>query len=475
MAKKLINKTVVLNVVGTLIIITGFLMALAIPFSFYYDDGMQFVFIKSTIITLIIGLLTKYLTRRKKNDEVKKREGYLIVAFGWGGMIMCSAIPYLLSGSFDGVTNAFFETISGLTTTGSSILNNIEQMPESILFWRSMTQWIGGMGIIVLTIAILPLLGVGGMELFASEAPGPTKDKIHPRIKETAKRLWLIYVSLTLMQTLLLWLADMNFFDAFNHALTTISTGGFSTKQASIGHFTSPLIQYIVIAFMFLGGTSFTLLYLGAKLKFKKFLENDEFKWYVSAILLLLLVIVPLVNQSTNGSLENSFRLALFQIVSIITAFATFIFFLLMFSGASAGSTSGGIKIVRIILLMKNTLLEFKRRLHPNAIIPVYLNKIAVPPKTIYNLLAFLFLYLFTFVTGAIILTFIGLEFKDAIGASATAISNVGPGIGSINPSSSFAHLPDAAKWVLSFLMILGRLELFTIAILFTPYFWRRN
>ena len=239
---------------------------------------------------------------------------------------------------------------------------------------------------------------------------------------------------------------------------------------------------------MFLGGTSFTLLYLGAKLKFKKFLENDEFKWYVSAILLLLLVIVPLVNQSTNGSLENSFRLALFQIVSIITgtgysnadfttwgAFATFIFFLLMFSGASAGSTSGGIKIVRIILLMKNTLLEFKRRLHPNAIIPVYLNKIAVPPKTIYNLLAFLFLYLFTFVTGAIILTFIGLEFKDAIGASATAISNVGPGIGSINPSSSFAHLPDAAKWVLSFLMILGRLELFTIAILFTPYFWRRN
>ena len=173
MSKKLINKTVVLNVVGTLIIITGFLMALAIPFSFYYDDGMQFVFIKSTIITLIIGLLTKYLTRKKKNDEVKKREGYLIVAFGWSGMIICSAIPYLLSGAFDGVTNAFFETISGLTTTGSSILNNIEEMPESILFWRSMTQWIGGMGIIVLTIAILPLLGVGGMELFASEAPGP--------------------------------------------------------------------------------------------------------------------------------------------------------------------------------------------------------------------------------------------------------------------------------------------------------------
>ena len=488
MSKKLINKTVVLNVVGTLIIITGFLMALAIPFSFYYDDGMQFVFIKSTIITLITGLLTKYLTRKKKNDEVKKREGYLIVAFGWSGMIICSAIPYLLSGAFDGVTNAFFETISGLTTTGSSILNNIEEMPESILFWRSMTQWIGGMGIIVLTIAILPLLGVGGMELFASEAPGPTKDKIHPRIKETAKRLWLIYVSLTLVQTLLLWWADMNFFDAFNHALTTMSTGGFSTKQASIGHFTSPLIHYIVIIFMFLAGTNFTLLYYGSKFKFKKFWENDEFNWYLMAVILLTIVIVPIVLMATNSNIEEGIRTALFQIVSIITttgyasanytewgAFASFIFFLLLFSGASAGSTSGGIKIVRIILLMKNTLLEFKRRLHPNAIIPVYLNKIAVSPKTIYNLLAFLFLYLFTFVIGAIILTFIGLDFKDAIGASATAINNVGPGIGSINPSSSFAHLPDAAKWVLSFLMILGRLELFTIAILFTPYFWRRN
>ena len=488
MSKRLINKAVVLNVVGTLIIITGFLMAIAIPFSFYYDDGMQGVFIQSTIITLIIGLLTKYLTRKKKSDEVKKREGYLIVAIGWIAMIICSAIPYLLSGAFNGITNVFFETISGLTTTGSSILDDIEKMPKSILFWRSMTQWIGGMGIIVLTIAILPLLGVGGMELFASEAPGPTKDKIHPRIKETAKRLWLIYVILTLTQALCLWLADMPLFDAINHALTTISTGGFSTRDASIGAFTSPLIQYIIIVFMFLGGTSFTLLYFGARFKFKKFLDNDEFKWYVGAILLLLLVIVPIVNQATNGDLENNFRFALFQIVSIITgtgystydfttwgAFATFIFFLLMFSGASAGSTSGGIKIVRIILLMKNTFLEFKRRLHPNAIIPVYLNKIAVSPKIIYNLLAFIFFYLFTFVIGAIILTFIGLDFQDAVSASITAVSNVGPGIGSIGPSASFAHLPVAAKWVLSCLMILGRLELFTIAILFTPYFWRRN
>lgn len=488
MAKKLINKSVVLNVVGTLIIITGVLMALAIPFSFYYNDGMQGVFIQSTLITIAIGLLTKYLTRKKKNDEVKKREGYLIVAFGWTGMIICSAIPYLLSGAFDGITNVFFETVSGLTTTGSSILNNIEQMPESILFWRSMTQWIGGMGIIVLTIAILPLLGVGGMELFASEAPGPTKDKIHPRIKETAKRLWLIYVSLTLLQTTLLWVADMSFFDALNHALTTMSTGGFSTKQASIAHFTSPMIQYIIILFMFLAGTNFTLLYFGSKLKFKKFWNNDEFNWYVMAVILLTFVVTPLVYFSLNTGVEESIRTALFQVVSIITttgyasanytewgAFASFIFFLLLFSGASAGSTSGGMKIVRITLLIKNGFLEFKRRLHPSAIIPVQLNGDGIAPKIIYNLLAFVFFYLFVFVSGSIALTFIGLDFKDAISASITAVSNVGPGIGSINPGASFAHLPNEAKWVLSFLMILGRLELFTIAILFTPYFWRRN
>ncbi len=488
MSKRLINKALVFNVVGTLIIIIGILMLLTIPFSLFYKDGMLEALVQSSIITLAIGVIVKYFTRARKDDEVRRREGYLIVSFGWIAMILFSTLPYFLTNSIQGISNTFFETISGLTTTGSTILNNIEQMPESILFWRSMTQWIGGMGIIVLTIAILPLLGVGGMELFTSETPGPTKDKIHPRIKETAKRLWLIYICLTLLETTLLWFADMPLFDAINHALTNISTGGFSTKQASIGHFTSPLIQYIIIMFMFIGGINFTLLYFGAKLKFRKFIDNDEFKWFLYAIPFLLLIIFPIVANVTENNLETSFRHALFQIMSIMTgtgysnadftswgAFATFIFFLLMFSGASAGSTTGGIKIVRIGLLIKNTALEFKRRLHPNAIIPVHLNKIAVSPKTIYNLLAFIFFYLFIFVNGSIALTFIGLDFQDAVGASATAISNVGPGIGSIGPSSSFAHLPDSAKWVLSFLMILGRLELFTIAILFTPYFWKRN
>jgi len=490
MPKRLINIKVVSNVVGSLVMITGGLMALSIPFSLYHKESALYPLIYSTIITLLAGLTIKYSTRHHKDDEVKKREGYLIVALGWLAMTVFSSLPYVISGAIPNYTNAFFETISGLTTTGASILNDIEALPKGILFWRSMTQWIGGMGIIVLTIAILPLLGVGGMELFASEAPGPTKDKIHPRIKETAKRLWIIYMFLTVLQCILLMFAGMDFFDAINHALTTMSTGGFSTKQASVAYFDSPLIQYIIIAFMFIAGTNFTLLYFGFKFKFKKFWQNDEFKWYVGAVVTLMIVVVPAIYgyYDGNNGFEAAFRGALFQIVSIITTtgfasadfttwgpFITFIFFLLLFTGASAGSTSGGMKLVRIVLLMKNGFLEFKRRLHPNAVVPVHLNGNGVSSKIIYNLLAFVFFYLFIFVIGSIVMTFLGVDFMEAVSSVATAVGNVGPGIGAIGPSENFDKIPTLGKWVLSFLMLLGRLELFTIAILFTPYFWRRN
>jgi len=490
MARRLINIKVVTNVVGSLIIISGALMSLSIPISLYYKSNDLSALTISSVITLLAGLLIKLSTRHHKDDEVKKRDGYLIVALGWLSMTLFGSLPYVISGSIPNYTDAFFETISGLTTTGATILEDIEAMPKGILFWRSMTQWIGGMGIIVLTIAILPLLGVGGMELFASEAPGPTKDKIHPRIKETAKRLWLIYFSLTVVQCILLMFAGMDFYDGINHALTTMSTGGFSTKQASIAHFDTPIIQYIIIVFMFIAGTNFTLLYFGVKLKFKKFWENDEFKWYLGAVAGLTAVIIGALyfHNLNNEFFEENFRGVLFQVVSIITttgyattdfttwgSFVIFIFFLLLFTGASAGSTSGGMKLVRIILLMKNGFLEFKRKLHPNAIVPVTLNNQSVPPKIIYNLLAFVFFYLFMFVTGSIVMTFLGVDFMESLSAVATSIGNVGPGIGNLGPSHNFYHLPTAGKWVLAFLMLLGRLELFTIAILFTPYFWRRN
>lgn len=488
MSRNLINIRVVFNVIGNLIIITGLLMGTAIPFALYYNEGDLYPLILASLTTLFFGLIIKLRTQKNKNDEVKKREGYLIVALGWVSMTLFGSLPYVFSNAIPDYTNAFFETISGLTTTGATILNDIESVPKGILFWRSMTQWIGGMGIIVLTIAILPLLGVGGMELFASESPGPTKDKIHPRIKETAKRLWLIYFSLTAIQCVLLLFGGMDFYDAINHSLTTMSTGGFSTKQDSIGFYNSATIEYIIIAFMFLAGTNFTLLYFGFKLNFKKFWINDEFKWYVAAIILLCCIIFPTVYfvYGRAGGAEGALRTVLFQVVSIITttgfstsdftvwgSFVTFLFFLLLFTGASAGSTSGGMKLVRIVLLMKNGFLEFKRKLHPNAVIPVHLNGVGVSQKIIYNLLAFVFFYLFLFVLGALVVTFLGVDFIEALSAVATSISNVGPGIGSVGPSSTFYHLPNSVKWVLSFLMLVGRLELFTITILFTPYFWR--
>ena len=464
-------------------------MLSCVPFAIYYDDQNHInTFLLCSLITISFGFLLRFLTKDEKNAEIKKRDGYLIVVSGWLCMTFFGTLPYLLTESIPSFTDAFFETMSGFTTTGSTILDEIESLPKSILFWRSMTQWIGGMGIIVLTIAILPLLGIGGMELFVAEAPGPTKDKIHPRIKETAKRLWIIYFSLTALETVVLMFFGLSFFDAINHSLTTTSTGGFSTKQESIAAFQNPFVEAVIVIFMFLAGTNFTMIYFGLKMKFRKIVNNDEFKWYLSAVFILILLLSFYRTHTSSSDFIHAFREISFQVVSIITttgyatadytlwgSFLTFIFFLFLFSGASAGSTSGGIKIVRIILLIKNGLLEFKRRLHPKAVIPVMLNKQAISSTITYNLLAFIFLYLFVFTLGSIFLSFLGVDMLTSISAVASAVGNVGPGIADVGPSSSFSQLPTSAKWILSLLMLMGRLELFTVCVLFTPYFWKRN
>jgi trk/ktr system potassium uptake protein len=488
MAKRLLSKNVIANVVSSIIIIMGILMLPALGFSVYYGESDFHPLLYSVIITLSFGTGLKFLTRKSKDAEIKKRDGYLIVTLSWVSMAIFGTLPYLLMEHNLGVSDAFFESMSGLTTTGATILDDIESLPHGILFWRSMTQWIGGMGIIVLTIAILPLLGIGGMELFVAEAPGPTKDKIHPRIKETAKRLWIIYLILTISETIILMFCGMNFFDAINHSLTTNSTGGFSTKQDSIAAFNSPVIELVIMFFMFVAGTNFTLIYFGFKGKFSRFWNNDEFKWYLGAVLGLIIILTPIIWMETDLSFFRSLRDVSFQVVSIITTtgyatadytlwgpLATFMFFLLLFSGASAGSTSGGIKIVRIVLLMKNGFLEFKKRLHPNAILPVHLNKQSVPSNIIYNLLAFIFLYLFIFTLGALVMTALGETFDVALSSVATSLGNVGPGIAEISPANTFSAISSPGKWVLSFLMLFGRLELFTVALLFTPYYWRRN
>jgi len=365
------------------------------------------------------------------------------------------------------------------TTTGSTILRDIERLPEGILFWRSLTHWIGGMGIIVLAIAILPLLGIGGMQLFAAEAPGPSADKLHPRITDTAKRLWLIYVSYTAAETLLLKLAGMSFFDAINHSLSTLSTGGFSTKNASLAYWNdTPLVQYIVMLFMFLAGTNFVLSYYFFKGKVNRVTKDEESDMTVSTI----------NHPMVLGKVESVIRHGLFQVLAIITTtgfisadytmwtpFLVVFFFGLMFLGGSSGSTSGGIKVVRHLITIRNGFLEFRRSLHMNAILPVRYNKKAISGDIVFNILGFFILYMLSFILGALVFAALGLDFQSAIGVAASSLGNVGPALGDFGPVNNFYEMPSIGKWWCSFLMLIGRLELFTVLILLTPFFWRNR
>lgn len=482
------NLKIIVSLLGILLMINGGFMLLCLPVSLIFREGGVMPLVLSSFITTLIGGLMWALTKNRYGNNLNKRDGYLIVTLGWLSMSLVGTLPYIFSGAIPNFTDAFFETLSGFTTTGASILNDIESLPKGILFWRSLTQWMGGMGIIVLAVAILPILGIGGMQLFVAEAPGLKLDKLQPRITATARRLWIIYGGLTFAEFVLLWLGGMTIFDALNHSLTTMATGGFSTRQDSIAYFESGYLQYVIIIFMFLAGTNFTLTYFGFKGNFKKVWANEEFRVYSVGVLLLGIIVSVGLYFNGDGNLEKSFRDALFQVVSIVTTTGfvsadytvwgpaiSVLLFVLMFVGASAGSTAGGVKIVRHLLLLKNGMLELKRQLHPAAIIPVRLNKKAVSQDITYNVLAFIMIYLTIYVISAFIMGLIGVDFVTALGSVATSLGNIGPGFGSVGPVDNFAHLPAVGKWFLSFLMLLGRLELFTVLILITPYFWRKN
>lgn len=484
---------------GLLLLCNGGFMILAALVSGIYKDGVTLEITLAAIVTMLIGVLAMFFTKGH-DKEVNRKEGYIIVTFGWIIMAASGVLPYLFSGAIPNITNAFFETMSGYTTTGASIIDDIEILPEGILFWRSLTHWIGGMGIIVLAIAILPLLGIGGMQLFAAEAPGPNADKLHPRITDTAKRLWLIYFGYTVAETILLKLAGMSFFDAMNHSLATLSTGGFSTKNASLAYWNNqPLIQYIVIFFMFLAGSNFVLSYFAFKGKVQKIIRDEEFKYYTVLIVIFSIIVGLVIYYKANvpiteyhpmvlGNAESSFRHSLFQVMSVVTTtgfvtadftawtpFITVFFFGLMFAGGSAGSTAGGIKIMRHILIIKNGLLEFKRTLHPNAVIPVRFNNKTVTEHVVYNVIGFFVLYMLLFIIGALVLGFLGLDFDSSIGGAASALGNIGPAFGSLSPLNNFNGIPALGKWWCGFLMLAGRLELFTVLILMTPYFWKKT
>ena len=444
------NLNVIGNIIGILLMINGGLMLTAVPFGLYHSESSWTGILISSLINSAVGAFLYYRTKDAKNKDLKRRDGYLIVTSSWVCMCLFGMLPYIITGQIPNASNAFFETVSGYTTTGATILNDIESLDHSILYWRSLTQWIGGMGIIVLAVAILPFLGIGGMQLFVAEAPVFSLDKLQPRIKETAKRLWLIYISFTILLFFILWAEGMNLFDAVNHAMTTFATGGFSTKNASIGYFESPLIQYTIILFMIISATNFTLTYFALKLDFRKVINNEEFRIYFSFILILTLIVFSTLVFIDNSYLEETFRDSLFNIASIVTTsgfttadftgwteFITILFFILMFFGACAGSTSGGIKIVRHVILLKNSYIEIKKQLHQSGVFTLKFTSRRVPAEVVSNILAFTMLYVVVFSLGSIIMTLMGVDFMTSIGSVAATLGNVGPGIGDVGPSST--------------------------------------
>jgi trk system potassium uptake protein TrkH len=493
-----INLNAILKITGLLLVIEGMFMLSSLGFSAWYDpDCLNHLrlfdpahdflpLLVSGIGTGILGITLRIFNKKLDQNSIGKREGYIIVSLTWVTISIFGAIPFLISGVTDNYTDAFFETISGFTTTGATIFTDIESVPKGLLFWRSLTHWIGGMGIIVLSLAILPILGIGGMQLFIAEVPGVSPDKLHPRITHTAKRLWLIYVLLTLAQTILLMFGGMNLFESLCHAFGTMATGGFSTRNDSIAAF-SPYIQYVVVLFMYLAGVSFTLHYFMLKRQFRKVVNNEELFHYTLILIIATIAITAALMITQGLAPGKAFRDGLFQVVSIVTTtgfitsdyllwpfFAWMLIFLLMFTGGCAGSTGGGIKIVRIILLFKNSILELKRIVHPQAIIPVKLNGKSISQGIIFNVLAFFLIYIIIFAFGSLMMSALGLEFESAVGSVAASLGNIGPGLGIVGPIFNYSEIPVAGKWLLAFLMLLGRLELFTVLILFSSSFWKK-
>ena len=465
-------------------------MALALGVSLWYGEADSGVFLLSTIITLLAGVIG-LLVGRHAESRMGEREGYVIVAMVWVVFSAFGLMPYYLSGQVPSLTDAWFESMSGFTTTGATIIPDLKVITHGLLFWRSLTQWIGGMGIIVLSIAILPIFGLNGMQLYAAEVTGLTYEKLSPRIADTAKMMWSIYLLLTITEVLALWLCGMNVFDAVCHSFSTIATGGFSTHNNSLEYYDSAAIHYTVTFFMFISGINFVLLIYLLRGKARNLLQDEEVRWYSVAVALFavaLTVGLYIARPGWSGvEMERAFRDSLFTVISSMTStgytisdymywpvVAWVVIFFLMLTGACAGSTAGGIKWVRLAIIMKNGVAEFQRRIHPNAIIPVKLNEKAVPQQTINNIMAFLIFYVFIIAVTVVIFCASGVNFDESIGAAVSAIGNVGISIGQFGPAGTYAEFPMVAKWVMSFVMLIGRLEIFTVLLLFTRALWRK-
>ncbi len=485
----LFNKSFIAYVLGVLLIIEGsFMLMPGIVAIIYGEPDTPYHFI-SALVCCMAGSVLAFLFRNHERS-FGRRDGYVIVSAVWIVFSLFGALPFWLSGALPSFTDAFYETMSGFTTTGSSVLTDIESAPHGILFWRSLTQWLGGMGIIMLSLAVLPMLGICGMQLFSAESSGAMSDKLRPKISEVARRIWLIYTSLTIVQTLLLMLGGMSLFEAVCHSFSTLSTGGFSTRNASLAAYDSAYIEYVVMLFMFVGGVNFALYYAILLGKFNRLKFDDELKYFtVTTIALGLLGGIVIYFSTADAALENSVRDSLFLVLSVVTTtgFTTadysmwphalvVIIAMLIVSGACTGSTSGGIKSIRFIVLLKTAYHELRQTLHPSAVIQVKINGRSLSVANLVNTVSFMAFFFSMIFVGMIFVSLWGYDFEDSYGLVANSLANVGISVGNFGPSGpyTFASLPDVLKWFLALLMLIGRLEIFTVALLFTGYFWKQ-
>ena len=485
----MVNFRIISKIIGSLLFIEALFMSLCALISFLYHEDDLMAFLISLLITFGSGFFFLFLGRNSENS-LSRRDAYLLVTAAWAVFSFFGMFPFLIHGCITNVTDAFLESTSGFTTTGASIIDDVEVLPHAILFWRSLTQWIGGLGIVFFTIAILPSLVGGSVKVFAAEATGPIKAKMHPRLSTTAKWIWSIYFILTFVCGLSFCAAGMNWYEALNYSMTTTATGGFAIHNESTEFFHSATIDYISITFQFLSGINFTLLYVSIiKMKFKSLLTNSEFKLYLSVVIGATLWIMYLLLTRMNYDLEHAFRAALFQVVSFITTTGMFnedagtwphitwvILGVVMYLGACAGSTSGGFKCIRGVMLLKVIRNNFRQILHPNAVLPVKINGINIPQSKLVALFAFFTLTMLMTLFTATIMIVAGIDNTNAITIALSCVSNVGPTLGTqIGPEMSWSILPDYIKWILCPLMLMGRLEIMTVLVLFTRSFWKEN
>ena len=484
----MINFRIISKILGSLLFIEAFFMAccLAMAFSFHEDDELAFM--TSTILTFGGAFIFLFFGHEAEN-ALSRRDAYVVVTLTWVVFSFFGMFPFLIHGSMSSITDAYFETMSGFTTTGATVIDDVESLPHGLLFWRSLMQWIGGLGIVFFTVALLPQLVGGSVKVFAAEATGPMRSKMHPRLSTTAKWIWSIYVLLTILCALSFWLAGMDWFDATNYSMSTTATGGFSTHNGTI-FLGSPLIEYLAILFQFLAGINFTLLYMGLiKWKMGSLFRNSEFKMYIITILITTALIMYLLLTRLDYNFEEAFRSALFQVVSFITTtglsntdagawphLTWIILMVLMFMGACSGSTTGGFKSIRVLMLLKVLRNEFRHILHPNAVLPVKLSGQSIPQNRLTTLLAFFTLYILALLLVATIMIVSGIDITNSFTIALSLISNVGAGLDTnMGPQMSWADLSDGIKWLCSFLMLVGRLEIVTVLVLFTRAFWKEN